>query len=156
MTQDLQNSLKEVPGILFEEKGPIVSVHYRNVPEKWVGQVRAAIEKTLEQRRERWTTAPGKMVLEIRPRVDIHKGGAVKEILRTFPSAGLLPVYLGDDQTDEDAFRAVKDRGIAVYIGSGDHPSEARFFLQDPDEVKEFLSRCVKGRGERSVPRQEP
>jgi trehalose-phosphatase len=147
--RDLQHSLEEVPGILFEEKGPILSVHYRNAPQKWVGDVRAAIEETLGQRSGRWTVTSGKMVLEIRPRADIHKGGAVKEILKTFPFPGLLPIYLGDDQTDEDAFRVVKERGIAVYIGSGDHPSEARFFLRNCDEVKEFLSRCVKERGER-------
>ena len=40
ITQDLQNSLKEIPGILFEEKGPILSVHYRNVPQKFFAQVR--------------------------------------------------------------------------------------------------------------------
>ena len=88
----------------------------------------------------------GKMVLEIRPKVDFHKGKAVREILKTFPSLGLLPIYFGDDQTDEDAFRALKDKGISIFIGPGGFPSEADFFLRNPDEVQEFLSRCEEVR----------
>jgi trehalose-phosphatase len=148
VTQDLQNSLKEIPGILFEEKGPILSVHYRNVLQKSFAQVRLVIEEKLQQRSDHWKMTPGKMVLEIRPRVDFHKGGAVEEILKPFPSPGLLPIYLGDDQTDEDAFRVLKCQGISVFIGPGSLPSEAEFFLQNPDEVQEFLSRCQKVRSE--------
>jgi len=84
----------------------------------------------------------GKMVLDIRPNVDFHKGDAVKEILKTVPSPGLLPIYLGDDQTDEDAFRVLKGQGISVFVGPAGHPSEADFFLRNSGEVQEFLSRC--------------
>ena len=90
--------------------------------------------------------APGKMVLEIRPNVDFNKGEAVREILGTFPSDGCLPIYLGDDQTDEDAFRVLKGKGVSVFIGPGGLPSEAEYFLRDPDEVRVFLSRCVEVR----------
>ncbi len=91
--------------------------------------------------------ASGKMVLEIRPKINFNKGEAVRKILKTLPSPGLLPIYLGDDQTDEDAFRVLKGQGISVFIGPGRPPSEADFFLQNPDEVQEFLSRCQKVRG---------
>ena len=146
ITQNLQNSLKEIPGILFEEKGPILSVHYRNVPQKFFAQISHILEEELQQWRDRWKMASGKMVLEIQPKVDFHKGEAVKEILKTFPSPGLLPIYLGDDQTDEDAFRVLKGHGISVFIGPGRLPSEADFFLQTPDEVHEFLFRCQEVR----------
>ena len=86
--------------------------------------------------------ASGKMVLEIRPNVHFHKGEAVREILGGFPSQGRLPIYLGDDQTDEDAFRVLKGKGISVFVGPGGLPSGADFFLRDPDEVHVFLSRC--------------
>jgi trehalose 6-phosphate phosphatase len=138
--------LKEIPGILFEEKGPILSIHYRNVPQQFITKVPQILEAELQRWRDRWKMASGKMVLEIRPKVDFHKGKAVREILKTFPSLELLPIYLGDDQTDEDAFRVVKGWGISVFVGPGGAPSRADFFLQNPDEVQEFLFRCHEAR----------
>jgi len=146
ITRNLQNALREIPEILFEEKGPILSVHYRNVPKKFIGRIHQVMEEELQQWRDRWKMTSGKMVLEIRPNVDFHKGKAVKEILKTFPSPELLPIYLGDDQTDEDAFRVVKGRGISVFVGPGGVPSRADFFLRNPKEVQKFLFRCEEAR----------
>jgi len=146
ITQNLQNSLKKIPGILFEDKGPILSVHYRNVPQKFFRQVPQIVEAELEQWRNRWKMASGKKVLEIRPNINFNKGKAVKEILKTFPSQQLLPIYLGDDQTDEDAFRVLKGQGISVFVGMGKLSSGADFFLKSPDEVQEFLFRCQEAR----------
>jgi trehalose-phosphatase len=146
ITQNLQSTLKEISGILFEEKGPILSVHYRNVPQKVFTEVPQAVEAELQHWKDHWKIASGKMVLEIRPKADFHKGKALREILKTLPSLGLLPIYLGDDQTDEDAFRVVKGRGISIFIGPSRGPSEADFFLHDTDEVQEFLFRCQKVR----------
>jgi len=142
IAQNLQNSLKKIPGILFEEKGPTLSVHYRNVSQKFIARIPQVLKEELQQWRNRWKMTSGKMVWEIRPNIDFHKGKAVREILNTFPSQGLLPIYLGDDQTDEDAFRVLKGQGISVFVGPGCIPSEADFFLQSPDEVQEFLFRC--------------
>jgi trehalose 6-phosphate phosphatase len=146
ITQNLQNSLKKIPGILFEDKGPILSVHYRNVPQKFFTQVPQILEAELQQWRKRWKMASGKKVFEIRPNINFNKGKTVKEILKTFPSQQLLPIYLGDDQTDEDAFRVLKGQGISVFVGMGKLSSEADFFLKSPDEVKEFLLRCHEAR----------
>jgi alpha,alpha-trehalase len=146
ITQNLQNILKEIPGVFFEEKGPILSVHYRNVPSRFLAKVPQVIEKELRHSRDHWKMASGKMVLEIRPKIDFNKGEAIREILKIFRSPELLPIYLGDDQTDEDAFRVLKGKGISVVIGPGGHPSEADFFLQNPDEVQEFLFRCQEVR----------
>jgi trehalose-phosphatase len=146
IARDLQNALKEIPGVLFEEKGPILSVHYRNVDQKFFARIPRVLEEELRQWKGHWKTVSGKMVLEIRPNVDFHKGKAVREILKTVPSPGLLPIYLGDDQTDEDAFRVLKGRGISVFVGPRALPSAAEFFLRNPDEVQEFLSRCQEVR----------
>jgi len=140
--RNVQKALKKIPGVLFEEKGPILSVHYRNVPETLSAQIRPLLEKELLPWKDRWKMASGKMVLEIQPNVRFDKGKAVEEILRSFPSAGLLPFYLGDDQSDEDAFRVLKGQGISVLIGPVMGPSEAGFFLRNPAEVQEFLLRC--------------
>jgi len=146
ITRNVQKALKDLPGILFEEKGPLLSVHYRNVPRKCSAQIFRVIEEELQSRKGRWKTTSGKRVLEIRPNVGFDKGKAVKEILQAFPSRGRLPFYLGDDQTDEDAFRVLKGRGISVFIGSPRVPSRADFFLRSPAEVQAFLSRCQKAR----------
>jgi trehalose-phosphatase len=146
ITQNLQDSLKKIPGILFEDKGPILSVHYRNVPQKFFTQVPQIVEAELQQWRKRWKMASGKKVSEIRPNINFNKGKAVKEILKAFPSQQLLPIYLGDDHTDEDAFRVLKGQGISVFIGMGKLSSEADFFLKSPDEVQEFLFRCQEAR----------
>jgi len=143
ITRNVQKALKDLPGILFEEKGPILSVHYRNVPLEFSMQIPHVVKEELRSRKGRWKTASGKMVLEIRPNVGFDKGKAVKEILQTFPSRGRLPFYLGDDQTDEDAFRVLKGRGISVFIGSPRFPSGADFFLRNPADVHEFLRRCL-------------
>ena len=150
--RNVRKALKDVPGILFEEKGPILAVHYRNVPRKFSSQIRHVIEDKLQPWKGRWKVVSGKMVLEIRPNVDFDKGKAVEEILGSYPSDGVLPVYLGDDQTDEDAFRVLKGRGISVFIGPGRFSSKAEFFLRNPAEVREFLLRCREvRRGGRSM-----
>ena len=146
ITQNLRPSLEEIPGILFEEKGPILSVHYRNVPRRFLSRIPQVLEEELQQWRDRWRIASGKMVLEIQPNVYFNKGKAVRQILEIFPSLDILPIWLGDDQTDEDAFRVVKGQGISVFIGPAGFPSTADFFLQSPDEVHEFLFRCQRAR----------
>ena len=146
ITQNLQNSLEKIPGILFEDKGPILSVHYRNVPKEFFAKILQIIEAELQQWRKRWKMASGKKVLEIQPNINFNKGKAVKEILRSFPSPELLPIYVGDDQTDEDAFRVLKAKGISVFVGMSKLSSGADFFLKGPDEVEEFLFRCEEAR----------
>ena len=143
--ESLRESFREIPGILFEEKGPILAIHYRNVAQKYFGWIHKVLKETLEKWKGRWKIAHGKMVFEIRPRVDFNKGKAVREILRP-SSRNTLPIYIGDDQTDEDAFREVKGRGITVFVGPGWLTSEAEYYLQNPPEVQEFLRRCAETR----------
>ena len=148
ITQHCQISLKAIPGILFEKKGPILSVHYRNVERRFLAQISLILEEELWPWRDHWELATGKMVLEIRPKMNFSKGGAVREILKYFPSSGLLTFYVGDDRTDEDAFLAVKGSGISVYVGPGEPPLKADFFVRSPEEVQEFLFRCYRARRE--------
>lgn len=143
--QTLQETFAEIPGILLEDKGSILAVHYRNVAQKYFRWIHKVLKETLEKWKGRWKIAHGKMVFEIRPGVDFHKGKAVKEILKG-SSRNLLPVYIGDDQTDEDAFREVKGRGITVFVGPGWLTSGAEHYLQDPTEVHNFLLRCYATR----------
>lgn len=148
--ESLKGSLGEIPGILFEDKGPILSVHYRNVARRYFVRIQQALKETLRKWRGRWKMVRGKMVVEIRPEVDFHKGRAVRELLKGSP-ARLLSIFLGDDPLDEDAFRELKGRGISVLVAPRPLPSQADYYLHDPWEVQEFLRRCEEilrlGRG---------
>jgi len=87
----------------------------------------------------------------VRPAVDWDKGRAVAFILDTFrgaadpaTSGGALAVFLGDDRTDEDAFRVVNQReGLSIYVGDGRADTGARYYLDSTDQVREFLERLA-------------
>jgi trehalose-phosphatase len=132
-----------IPGILFEDKGPILTVHYRNVLPEYFDRVHQVVGKTMEAWKDRWKIARGKMVFEIRPKVDFNKGKALREILQSAITPKALPVYLGDDPEDEGAFRAIKGKGIPVFVGDARIASEADHYLKDPSKVLEFLRRCL-------------
>jgi alpha,alpha-trehalase len=80
-------------------------------------------------------------VLEIRPKIDWDKGKAVLLLLQTLRLDGddVVPIYVGDDITDEDAFRALKGRGIGVLVGNEERKSAADYILHDTDETQQFL-----------------
>ncbi len=143
INQVLRKSIGEIPGIFFEDKGPILAIHYRNVAQRYFGWIQKVLKETLASGKGRWKVAHGKMVAEIRPEVDFYKGKAVKELLKG-TSPDLLPIYLGDDQTDEDAFREVRGEGITVLVGPEIRISEAEYYLENPSEVQAFLLRCAK------------
>jgi trehalose 6-phosphate phosphatase len=86
----------------------------------------------------------GKCVLELRPRLDWHKGKAVTYLLEALDllAPDVLPLYIGDDVTDEDAFRALRARGgLGVRVASADdwQPTCAQLRLDDTAEVCKFL-----------------
>ena len=142
--KSLETSLKTLPGIHFEDKGPILALHYRNAPRDASVRVQEAVQNVLQGYLTRWQSFTGKKIFEIRPRMDFNKGKTVKELLHRFSSAKLLPVYLGDDQSDEDAFQAIQGYGIPVRVDPGSAPSAADYFLRDPSEVLDFLRRCER------------
>ena len=88
------------------------------------------------------------MVYELRPAVDWNKGKAVLHLIDVLglDSDDIVPMYLGDDITDEDAFAAIRDTGIAILVGSPDDPemnnrvTAAEFGLASVDDVARFLS----------------
>ena len=93
----------------------------------------------------------GREVIELRPNIDWDKGKTLRWVLdyiRDNDGGGpLLPIYLGDDITDEDAFDAVADDGIAILVrhsDDGDRATAARYALDDPDRVREFTERLAQ------------
>ena len=140
---ELSQSLAQIPGVRVEHKRFAVAVHYREVAPEHVGEIVSTTHKLGQRAGLRVTS--GRMLVELRPDLDWDKGTTLAWIRdRIDPSGSLLPIYIGDDLTDEDAFDAVKFDGIGIVVGhdeDGDRKTAAHFTLQSPDQVREFLQR---------------
>jgi trehalose 6-phosphate phosphatase len=144
----LADQLGHIPGVVVEHKRFGVAVHYRNAGRDRVGEVTAAVRSAGQRTALHVTT--GREVIELRPNVDWNKGRTLRWVLDYIRdddgAAPLLPIYLGDDITDEDAFDAVADDGIAILVrhsDDGDRATAARYALDDPDRVREFTERLA-------------
>lgn len=128
------------------------------VSESQVPRVEAIVDEELARGGGEILKRKGKKVLELRPRVEWHKGAAVLWLLDALQEAygtmdgltpPLLPMYIGDDITDEDAFQALHSRpgGCACVIVAEDpkaRPTHAQMFLRNTDEVCTFLQALAK------------
>jgi trehalose-phosphatase len=131
----LRSGLAPIPGVFIEDKGITASVHYRLVEPSLEGEVLRISWDVARGYETAFRITTGKKVLDIRPREAWDKGQAVARIME-LKGRGMLPLYVGDDTTDEDAFRAIRGCGISVSIGPN---AESDYFLRDQQEVSEFL-----------------
>jgi len=147
----LAAALESIAGIIIEDKGLSLSVHYRLVKEAEhnvvVGTFKRVASPLANEAKIRITS--GKKVMEVRPPVDWDKGKAVESIRREIRSLlkleRVLTVYLGDDTTDEDAFKVLqRPEGWSVFVGQENPSSAADYFLNSTAEVEEFLSRLLE------------
>jgi trehalose-phosphatase len=150
LRRKLAAALEGVDGLIVEDKGLGITVHYRQVNKDKV----EAVTDTFEQitaplvEEDRVRVSSGKKVLEVRPPIDWHKGkavetiaGVIRDTLKIEPA---LTVYLGDDTTDEDAFRVVQPpSGWSVFVGGNNPSSAAAYYVDSPAEVEELLSRLL-------------
>jgi trehalose 6-phosphate phosphatase len=106
------------PGIILEDKGPAIALHYRQAP--WCeAAARAVVSAVVAALAGRVQVQEGKMVLEIRA-TGADKGAAVEAFMTEAPFRGRIPVYIGDDLTDEDGFAAVNRLGgRSIKVGTG-------------------------------------
>lgn len=141
--QRLREGLTGIAGAFLERKRSSVAVHFRLVAEANVPQVWAQLDEVLAVHPQLKIT-PGKKVAEIQPDLEWDKGKAVEWLLPRIDSSGRRhPVYIGDDTTDENAFRAVCARGTGILVRDGDHPTAARYSLESPTEVRLFLQQLT-------------
>ena len=123
--------------MLLEDKGLAAALHYRAAPQ-YKGEAEQLVEAIVAELGEAFSLQKGKMVFEIKPSGK-DKGTVIEEFMREPPFAGRLPVFIGDDVTDEDGFRVVNDLGgHSIKVGDGD--TLARWRLTDADAVLEWLS----------------
>ena len=140
--KELHEALDGIPGARVERKHFSIAVHYRNVRENAVPKVERAVGEVTARHRE-LRRLDGKKVYELLPAIDWDKGKAVIWLLETLGlesrSGGIRPIYIGDDRTDEDAFRALQQHGIGILVSEQLQPTAASYSLKDPDEVERFL-----------------
>lgn len=142
--EDLISRLSAVKGALVEDKGLSLSIHYRQVDKQRLPELRAILREAtiLYTVRDKIRVQAGKKVFEIRPAVNWDKGRIVLWLLARWKfglgDSGAMPIYLGDDTTDEDAFRALSGRGISIFVGRP-KGSLARYYLKNTKEVTDFL-----------------
>jgi trehalose-phosphatase len=138
--RELKEALSGIEGALVERKRFSIAAHYRLVEEPSRAGVERAAERVLRAHPD-LRGSGGKMVRELRPGARWDKGLAVLSLLESMGLGGpdALPVYLGDDLTDEDAFRVLAGRGIGIVVRDEARPTEASYALEDPGEVGRFL-----------------
>jgi trehalose-phosphatase len=145
--QVLSRALQGIRGVVIEDKGLSLSVHYRLAEEDKTEEVKNTFERITggAQALGKVKITSGKKVYEVKPAVAWDKGKAIKLLMKKYGKggrkSGLLPIYLGDDLTDEDGFRVIENygNGLSVFVGEKGQHSAARYFLKSPTEVVAFL-----------------
>lgn len=138
--QDLRRAIKGINGAEIERKTFAIAVHFRQAADEDVGRLEQSVDDVVG-RYARLHRSRGKKILEIQPRADWDKGEAVEWLLaNTRIGAGNpLPLYIGDDTTDEDAFAALDDRGISIVVRGEERVSTADYALNDVEDVRRFI-----------------
>ena len=129
------------PGIICEDKGPTVTLHFRMAPDLETA-ARELIESHRLQLEPDYKLQEGKMMIEIKP-VAATKGCAVELFMQESPFKGRLPVFVGDDLTDEDGFEAVNRLGgLSVWVSEtpASRDTSAQFHLSGVGEVIAWLN----------------
>ncbi len=132
---ELKEVLSSVDGVVLEDKGITASIHYRLVNDSELGKLFDVFWSVADKYKDLFKITSGKKVFEVRPHGIWNKGDAVKWICKNFGEKR-IPVYVGDDTTDEDAFRMIKGKGVGISIGMS---SEADYYLENQGEVKRLL-----------------
>ena len=138
----LQEKLAHIQGVDFERKKFTLAVHYRQVKEEQQQEVQDVIMAILKDYPE-VAGAGGKKVIEIRPAIDWHKGKAVEFLKKELSKEkDAFSIYVGDDVTDEDAFKFVSN-GLGILVGYHGVETYADYHLEDLEQVKQFFKRLL-------------
>jgi trehalose-phosphatase len=128
--------------VLLENKGWSVAIHYRMADPTIVGRLRMTVESIAAGLGLR--VVEGKAILELRPPVQVDKGTAIYRLGTSLGALGpdATIIYIGDDTTDEDAFRLLRARvphATTIFVGGEDRPTAAEFRVPDTDAVRQLL-----------------
>ena len=141
----LKKQVKSIKGAIVEDKKFSVTLHYRLVKKSDLARLKKIFDKVsrpyIAGREIKIST--GKKFWEMRPPVTWNKGKAIQKIVSGIHKKNILPIYMGDDTIDENAFRVVKKRGLAVFVGKLSLRTSAEYGLKSVVEVKRFLKRLI-------------
>lgn len=143
--RQLRDRLEPIAGVQVERKEFAIAIHYREAAESEVEPIADRVDAALSdhpQLRKR----DGKKIFELQPDIPWDKGRAVFELLNQLQldRSEVMPMYIGDDTTDEDAFRALRDRGIGIRVGRPDQPTDADYYLQNSEQVQQFFQALLQ------------
>jgi trehalose-phosphatase len=143
--KELREKLAGIAGELIERKRFSIAAHYRNVNESDFPELERAVSEVAARHPE-LRTMEGKKVYELLPNIDWDKGKAVLWLLENLDLARgkVGPIYIGDDRTDEDAFRELGQRGAGILVSEQPRSTAARYTLKNPAEVERFLQELIK------------
>jgi alpha,alpha-trehalase len=140
----LDAEVGSIDGVIVERKRFAVAVHFRMAAEDVVPDIDAAIDRVVEAHPGLRRTT-GKMIFELRPDLDWDKGRALQFLLGHLhlDQPDVISLYVGDDDTDEDALRVIRHDGLGVIVGDEDRMTAAHLRLDNPGETMAFLNRLA-------------
>jgi alpha,alpha-trehalose-phosphate synthase [UDP-forming]/trehalose-phosphatase len=135
IVSELKAALSPVHGLIVEDKGITASIHFRMVAQQDLCKMFDLFWSITDSYKGLFRITSGKKVFEIKPRGIWNKGDAVSWIWKKF-GGDRTPVYIGDDVTDEDAYKAIKGRGVGISVGNN---NKADYQLKTQEDVKKLL-----------------
>ena len=138
----LEPLAQNYPGVLLENKNLSISIHYRKIDPLLISKFKKDVEKITKPLIKIYhlRILKGKKVTELRPYLNWNKGKFALFVRRLFEKKlkrKLLPLYVGDDITDEDAFSVLK-KDITVRVGQIKN-SQGRYYIKSPGQIKRFM-----------------
>ena len=139
LLSEIEKKAKRLPRLTIEDKRITASIHFRNMDPTLVPIVQKIVKDAVRRSYPRFILAEGKKVLEIRPNLGSNKGKGIQRFQRWLPH-GDSPhiVYIGDDQTDEDAFQVLNQKAITIHVGSK-KDSLACYRVANVNQVWDYL-----------------
>ena len=137
----LNGLLSGIKGCIIENKRYALTVHYRRVDKKLFPSVEKAVRQAEKKFSERMKMEPGRMIYEFKPSILWDKSRAVEMLLGLYQADDPYPIYIGDDITDEPAFRFLRHSGLTVLVENDERPqtTAAVLRLHSINQVLRFL-----------------
>jgi len=140
LRDQFRDSGPDLRGVFVEDKGTAVALHYRMAAEDTALAAKSEFLRAVYRHQQQGVAleiVAGKEVVEAKPAAQ-NKGDAAVQLLKLY-GRGALPIYCGDDFTDEVAFQRFDKKGITILVAETPRPTAASYYLRSPNELHEFL-----------------